>query len=624
MANEKTLSDALMLLTKVSDKISDRLTNLEKMVGNTPKKDKNIQETKKKELSESVIEKLLNFNLEKQTKKPEEGVEKKQEVIVTDFGRDAAKSLAEFLKPTLPSDKKEPEDKKEGMLSKLLKYLPVVLGVVGALGGMFSSIFSGKLKNIWEDLKEGRFEEAFKKAGTVLLQAGEPFLKSLPIIGPIYSFYESYKDFNEGRLIPGLKNLVQGIVGLLPLPRSLKVGLIGGIEALGYVLEQKYEKEPMLPTGAGSNFLPAALKTIGKLLPIGVLKKLPLIGSALNFYDAYEAFNSESSNGANISKGILSLSSGIASLIPGAGTLVSIGLDVLNAMMFETKETQVNGKTVKTINLRDWYKKTTEFLSQTFPMAHLIQMALGLEDLLDGKYTEGFKKLSASYPEFEAFKDFSKPFEVETRPKKEIGSVHKFIDSVVNNILAAIVNAMPGGLGIRYALGKFLGIENMVEGGTPLVKLEAKAEQQRLLNLTPEQREAEEKEKNRSKATMSMMAGNYTTWMSPPKDVMEENKITVPKDNNLAKPLLEFNNTLESFAKKQNSLTDENNTLTKNLGIKSLEMQEKSVQLLESMRTLLEKEKPNVSNNNVINLPQFNYSVGSGASLRGLQNASGY
>jgi hypothetical protein len=96
--------------------------------------------------------------------------------------------------------------------------------------------------------------------------------------------------------------------------------------------------------------------------------------------------------------------------------------------------------------------------------------------------------------------------------------------------------------------------------------------------------------------------------------------------NNTQNSIFELNNTLEDFAKKNNVLAAENNNITKFLGERELEMQSKTLELMDKIRVILENQKPQATNNNVVSLPQFNYSGSTGAStsLRQLQNAPTY
>jgi hypothetical protein len=72
-------------------------------------------------------------------------------------------------------------------------------------------------------------------------------------------------------------------------------------------------------------------KTIGKQL----MKRIPIIGSFISFKDAYDRFQQGDYIG-----GFLSVGSGLANFVPGIGTVISIGIDLLNAFIdYKASET---------------------------------------------------------------------------------------------------------------------------------------------------------------------------------------------------------------------------------------------------------------------------------------------
>lgn len=79
-----------------------------------------------------------------------------------------------------------------------------------------------------------------------------------------------------------------------------------------------------LAAGATKLFSGNIMKLLGK----GLLKRIPIIGSFLNFKDAYDRFQKEDYIG-----GFLSVASGLANFVPGIGTAISIGIDLLNAFI---------------------------------------------------------------------------------------------------------------------------------------------------------------------------------------------------------------------------------------------------------------------------------------------------
>lgn len=68
-------------------------------------------------------------------------------------------------------------------------------------------------------------------------------------------------------------------------------------------------------------------KLVGSSLKI-IGKRIPIIGTLISFKDAYDRFQKGDTIG-----GFISIGSGIATIFPGIGTAISIGLDILNAVL---------------------------------------------------------------------------------------------------------------------------------------------------------------------------------------------------------------------------------------------------------------------------------------------------
>jgi hypothetical protein len=85
-------------------------------------------------------------------------------------------------------------------------------------------------------------------------------------------------------------------------------------------------------------------KFLGKFGSLFVLKRLPVIGTLLSFYFAYDRYKKGDYTGM-----LLELGSGIAAMIPGAGTAISLGLGGLLAVrdMLLTKKDQEEFKVNK-------------------------------------------------------------------------------------------------------------------------------------------------------------------------------------------------------------------------------------------------------------------------------------
>ena len=115
--------------------------------------------------------------------------------------------------------------------------------------------------------------------------------------------------------------------------------LVGGVALVAASI-------PMLLGGIFDKFgkYSEAIKTIGKLGLWGglkmlmgtflkafakpILKKLPILGSLLEFWDAYNAFKDN-----KIAKGVLHIVAGILGFVPGVGPALMMGVDILTAFL---------------------------------------------------------------------------------------------------------------------------------------------------------------------------------------------------------------------------------------------------------------------------------------------------
>ena len=148
--------------------------------------------------------------------------------------------------------------------------------------------------------------------------------------------------------------------------------------------------------------LTMALK-VTKFLPVKLLKGLPLVGSLLNFGFAYVAFKDNKPG-----KGLWELTSGIAGLVPGVGTAISIGMDMV-MYMFEQEEAAAE-KEGKKLNFGTWLKDTALNLGTTIftklkdgkiPLfSGFYMFGEGLGHFFTGDWDEGLKSWERILPSF--------------------------------------------------------------------------------------------------------------------------------------------------------------------------------------------------------------------------------
>ena len=84
--------------------------------------------------------------------------------------------------------------------------------------------------------------------------------------------------------------------------------------------------------------LPAMALKLARFLPLKKLKFIPLLGPLINFGMSYKAFKD-----GNIVEGLWELTSGVAGLIPGVGTAISVGMDIVKMIYESTATTDEQG-----------------------------------------------------------------------------------------------------------------------------------------------------------------------------------------------------------------------------------------------------------------------------------------
>jgi len=357
-------------------------------------------------------------------------------------------------------------------------------------------------------------------------------------------------------------------------------------------------------------------------------KKIPIIGAIISFYDAYESFKAGGPEG--IARGILDICSGIASLFPGVGTAIAIGLDVLNAFLFQKVETQENGRTVTKINMRDWYKKTLDVLADHFPLKNIIKFATGIEYISMGRYKQGFTEIAEAFPILTLLRDLvSNPIEAYKETRAKGGSMADLVNNITESILKSFIDALPDTFGIRYQVAKFLGIKTDAPPPESLKKSETIN-----ANLTEAQRKALEEAENLRRqqeeqnapanavGARAMRLGNFGT--QPVDDFIKtsDGKIVIP---NKEDSLLGFkkDGPLDTLFNKNLKSSQENTDVLKKYADVSSDMLGKQLRLLDENNKLLGVLVKNLSKPaNVVSSPTvINNNFSNSNSLRNLQGA---
>jgi hypothetical protein len=643
--NERNLADALMLLTRVSIELDKKLTKVEKVLGSLS----NVGTNQKVKTDKVIPE---NYNIEK---KPEEVVEKPKETIITSFGRDAENFLSKLLKERQPSEKPEKEDKEKesSSLNFIKKYLPLGLMSLGLLGGLMESITKGKLKDFFKKLQEGDFEGAFKSAYEVIETTLTPVAYSLPIIGPALAIISAINKFKEGDNYAAAVDVLSAIIAFLPLPMSLKSAVIGVVRYFAEEYKQKAEEEggaTLNPDGINvlniGAILAKASVVIGnqlyKVFKFGS-KRVPILGSLINFAEGAKLMSS-SENAVDMGIGLTKFISGIINLVPGYGTIISLGLDILTELLFKTEyEVTPDGGIRTKVSVREWATPMFKFIKDAYPIKNLIEISQGLYELKEGN-NKGILRLFKWLPGVGmGYSGFGTGFDllVTLLEKGEKPSENQIVTSEQTNkesniwgsltkalkyaIYGSLIKLLPGPLqSVAYSVlfneeepkkPDITQIQNPVgkPGTFTPYRFKNKSDTKQTTNEWRELMESQKAEREDARVSSNVSSDSESTKL-------------LEVSNNTQNSIFELNNTLEDFAKKNNVLAAENNNITKFLGERELEMQSKTLELMDKIRVILENQKPQATNNNVVSLPQFNYSGSTGAStsLRQLQNAPTY
>tara|TARA_R100000278_G_scaffold122827_1_gene110127 strand:+ start:118 stop:1629 length:1512 start_codon:yes stop_codon:yes gene_type:complete len=357
-------------------------------------------------------------------KKPRQVVEQAKPVIVTDFGRKAEQDLTRLGGGDGGDDGKDGKDKSGlGGLAKLI--LPAILAA-GSLAALFKGLkdAGGPLTGIMKILGKGGLQLAMK------------------------SFSKALKPFSKG-----LKGFIQSFSKLVAKPIGKIMGKVGA-----------------------KGFFSSITKVFGKFLK-PVLKRIPGIGSLISWGFAYSRFK----NGDLIG-GMIDLASGIATLFPGVGTGIGIGLDILNAFLdVKAAKAEEKGQT-KGDMLKEFFGKIIDKIKNSFPIKNLLGFVDGIKMMIGGDFKGGGMKIAESLPGFSAIKRIANMVsEAKAEATGEDGkfSFKKFFVTLKNKIFGAVLKIVPKrlfGFALRSKVADFLGVPGFEDEGDEGVEEISEAE----------------------------------------------------------------------------------------------------------------------------------------------------
>ena len=406
---DTTIADALLLLSKVSSSTDKRLSLLEKITGKAARAHP--------------------------TNVPRQVIEKAKPVIVTDFGRKAENDLKLLQDKDEGGKEKDPGKGSEGM-SFIKKLIGPALLILGGLAALVTGIMSdGPLKGLLSILAKGGI------IGGVKLFAS----KATKVLG-------GFAD-NFAKLLPE---------GIFTKVITKAKGLLGSI---GKFLLAPFKKL------AGKGGAKALFGTIGKIFTKALtplLKRIPGIGSLISWGFAVSRFKS-----GDVVGGLIDVASGIATLVPGVGTGLSIGLDVLNAFLDMKKDPEEVKPAGSGFNIGDFFNKIKDKIMNNFPIKNLISMWDGAKKVLSGDVKGGLTDMAMAIPFIAPLADFffgEKNEETGDREGgmqgKSFGDILKIIGSTLKQKVGkTLLAVIPSAFGLKKRAAELLGISIDDTGG---------------------------------------------------------------------------------------------------------------------------------------------------------------
>jgi hypothetical protein len=315
-----------------------------------------------KKFAKQVFGKNLTLEPKEEDKKEEgrkdliKDEEKPQEVILVGFTESASRAL-----------KGKFSDIFKGLFDKLKFNFESPKGGIGLLGGGLALLFGGLAALVGGLMTDGPFKGLLK----ILSKAG--------ISGGIKLLEIAAKGF-----MTSLKGVIQApIVILKNVAKS--IGKIFGANAYKALLK------PLRGlTGIFTKMLGGLVKLITPLL-----KRLPLIGTIISFGFAYTRFKS-----GDVVGGIIDILSGVATMFPGIGTAIGIGLDVINAFLdVKAGGASPGASKKKTGLLKEWSLGLGKLLYTGIKYIPVVgPLIQAIEDMINGKWLDATYNLVRAIP----------------------------------------------------------------------------------------------------------------------------------------------------------------------------------------------------------------------------------
>jgi hypothetical protein len=301
--------------------------------------------------------KTESTNVEKKEGRPQliEKPQEKQKVIFDGFSERGWAFFSERLPKILKNIIPKPGDQQQQG------------GGIGLLGGGIALLLGGLAALVTGLMTDGPFKGLLKILSKAGLQGG---IKMLEVTAKAF--------------IGSLKQVIMAPINLLD----------DAVKLIGKVFGKGAYKAVLTPIRAMKGLFTKMLGSLVQFIT-PLLKKLPLIGTVISWGFAYSRFKS-----GDVVGGTIDVLSGIASIFPGVGTAIAVGLDVLNAFL-DYKGDGANEKTTqkKTGLLKEWTLGLGKTLYNGIKYIPVIgPLIQAVEDMANGKWLDATYNLVRATP----------------------------------------------------------------------------------------------------------------------------------------------------------------------------------------------------------------------------------
>lgn len=206
------------------------------------------------------------------------------------------------------------------------------------------------------------------------------------------------------------------------------------------------------------NLLPKVVGGLFKGVGLVALKGIPVIGSLISFYFAYDRFQK-----GEVIQGLIDVAGGLTGLIPGVGIPLSIGIAALNAFIDykvgDLPQDQQNAAAGGIMG--DIGAKIYDMIKDIPFIGGLVKFGLGIYELTSGNFSKGLDYL-AEQPYLGPFPALIKSLmgaKVEQADGTQSFSFEAFQKELKTNMFKWIISMIPNAWGMRGGIAKYMGLE---------------------------------------------------------------------------------------------------------------------------------------------------------------------